>query len=37
MDTIFDIWLADRRLHRRTRTVIRRPSAAVIRIPAPAA
>ena len=37
MDTIFDIWLADRRLHRRTRTVIRRPSAAVIRIDAPAA
>lgn len=37
MDTIFDIWLADRRLHRRTRTVIRRPSALVIRIVAPAA
>jgi hypothetical protein len=24
MDTIFDIWLADRRLHRRARTVVRR-------------
>ena len=37
MDTIFDIWLAERRLHRRTRTVIRRPSAGVIRIDAQAA
>jgi hypothetical protein len=24
MDTIFDIWLADRRLHRRARTAVRR-------------
>ena len=24
MDTIFDIWLADRRLHRRSRAVVRR-------------
>jgi hypothetical protein len=37
MDTIFDIWLADRRLHRRTRTVIRRPSAETVRTVAPAA
>jgi hypothetical protein len=37
MDTIFDIWLADRRLHRRTRTVIRRRPAEVIRIVVPAA
>ena len=25
MDTIFDIWLAERRLHRTPRTIVRRP------------
>ncbi len=25
MDSTFDIWLADRRLHRRTRTIVRTP------------
>jgi len=37
METIFDIWLADRRHHRRSRTVIRRRSGQVIRVVAPAA
>jgi len=37
MDTIFDIWLADRRHHRRPRTVIRRRSGQVIRVDTPAA
>ena len=27
MDTIFDIWLAERRLHRAPRTIIRRRPA----------